>query len=567
MQRQRVAAAALVASSIFLATPAAIASAEDNAPARDELVNKVYDAWVEKMTTTSPTFLTTGTSPSSALSDVRVITDDPTFIQAAITGDAKFASKMSSVKDLSSLSDEDVKELTPAVTDDGNLVAVLPHGDVVAQNDSVQTKDVKIGVDVKQNGVSFPIYAAPGSLRLAYSTDDNSTGTAFSAMASPDFILSKSNLTAGADESSPSLSMDGASGFTPGRDTTLKQFATYVNNGSRDVTSIVEAFKPTDDADEDSKDGVEDGLVRINQSQSVIKPGTGTSEQSVDIAGQSEGPLFVSQRIVDHAGNEVVPVVMDKVNVTKPSIDVQASTSSGNSKLVDGKQTIYNEVALGDLTSGGTYQILVNLYQCGGPDDCTEIAAVNREIIPQAATRHEFFSVNVDADKLPNDDSTFEWTVRVYEGTGDVENMGDELVSVADHPDSQVLSKVGNSQALGSNETNVKHAEQITVNAQGEEEPTANENLEIGSERPVASMDQVRDNNDKLREQQDESRGFFTGVWARNVAIVLALTAIIIGIVNAVRNYRSRTNVGLDKVAADAEAQKVQEEGVTDDGK
>ena len=521
MLRRKVLAtfAATSAAAFALAPGAAIAdegkdkSPEDNAVR--EFTEKVYDAWINDVMTVNTRFNDPSLSGGESVKRAIVASDDDMLMTALEQSDKDYAKALKNPKKLSELKSSP-DSFTPVKTDDGRVVTVLPYGEAKVNQGYVSIKKLKTGLEIKspESGDDIPFVIPNETLHLFFAKDGESIDNNLVNSIKSALTVVDNRLVYGDGKNDIPLNNGSVGALRPNKEAELTQNTNVVNNFNEDLTSVVEAYAPTKSEKDDKADGHKDGLAPIKnaRSEETLKPGNNDTKQKLKfkVPDSDEGVVYINHRIQTPDGEVVVPQSMDVVEVSDPAIDVQASTENASSKLDDGEQKIYNEVRASQMTTGKPYQVLVNLYQCDGLDECKEIAAVNREIIPETSVRSEFFSVEVDADKLKNKDSTFEWTTRLYEGTGDVKKMGDELASVDDHPKSQVLSFSGKAEGLGSEKVNVEHADTVHVNAQGDENKSEDDLLEVSDEAPPAPMEQVRENNEKNEQESQEERGMFT---------------------------------------------------------
>ena len=551
MLRRKVIAtfAASSAAAFALAPGAAIAdegkakSSDDNAVR--EFTEKVYDAWINDVMNVDARFNNPALSGIEAVKRAIVVSDDDMLMTGLEQSDKDYAKALNNPKKLSELKSSP-DSFIPVKTDDGHIVTALPHGDVKVNPGHVAIEKLKTGLEIKspETGDDIPFVIPNETLHLFFTKDGEPTDNNLVNAIGSALTVVDNRLTYGSGKNDIPLNNGSVGALRPNKEAELTQNTNVVNNFKENLTSIVEAYAPAKSEDEDKADGRKDGLSPIKnaRSEETLKPGNNDAKQKLKfkVPDSDEGVVYINHRIQTPDGEVVVPQSMDVVEVSDPAIDVQASTDNASSKLEDGKQRIYNEVRATQLTTGKPYQVLVNLYQCDGPEECKEIAAVNREIIPETSTRSEFFSVEVDADKLKNKDGTFEWTTRLYEGTGDVKKMGDELASVDDHPKSQVLSFSGHAEGLGSEKVNVEHADTVRVNAQGDENKSDDDLLEVGDDAPPAPMEQVRENNEKNEEESQEERGMFTN---ETVGWVALGVLVLIGAAGAIGLF-ARNNSG-----------------------
>ena len=303
--------------------------------------------------------------------------------------------------------------------------------------------------------------------------------------------------------------------MAPGTSNELS-FSRYVNV-DKPARSITTALVPTDDKQLDKKDGTTDGLTPLE--------GFKTSEVAVDKAGhvdttiamdipQDADVVYLLNRIVGEKKTDMVAPAMATAVAADVQMDAQASTENANSQLTpDSEQTIYNQAVLANLMPGKPYNIVAQLYQCGD-GNCVEVAAVNREIIPQAAQSVQNFSVEVDSSQLGNND-TFEWALTAFEGTGDFDNMGRKLAEISDHPDNQVVSFTGTRGSHLAKQKETDKAAEVPVFSDEElsddERRTGSADVEdarqstsadyvISDNMPRANIDEVRKNNASLED-------------------------------------------------------------------
>lgn len=545
-------AVALAGALAATATP--IAHAADDATMYDAAA-KAADYWSEKTAVfPRPVFTTNHITDGDTIAWAVPFTTDPGFINIMATGNKDFGAAIDNgtVAALSEFTSPDSKSVdtpTPATAPNGEIVAVLPHGDATAADgtitfDSVDVKGtvtVGKGDSARTGSVVSPALDTIGVLYGVdggYSTGDDPRNAALPEIAAG---LSKMSYRSKKVNNNNPQPRDGAFGTLGVGTTNNVDITRYVsNNSSEDITQTVTAYLTTTDHDLDMKDGVEDGLTPVDggevstvipagESRTVTAPMAMTVTKT-DHAG-SESPtnpiVFLRNLLRDSKGNDVANPTVNVMDVGDVTIDAQASTEQANSKLrADAtKQMIYNQVNLGKLLPGKPYNVVAQLFQCA-PGNCIEVAAVNREIIPQTETSTQPFSVEVDPSSLA-DNETFEWELRVYEGTGDFENMGPELISVADHPDTQVVSFSGTQGTNMAGERKENHAatsdsgvditvtddaaevigpredmhmdndERVTGSPDREDE-VQDKKLTIGDEVPPAPMEVVRANNAAL---------------------------------------------------------------------
>lgn len=551
MLRRKVIAATVsaCAAAFALAPSAALAEDADALSPEDTKVRKftekVYDAWINDVMTVNARFNDASLSGGESVKRAIVVSDDEMLMAGLEQSNEDYAKALRNPAKLSGLASAP-DTFMPVETDDGRIVTAIPFKDVRVGKGHVTLDGLKTGLEIKslESGSEVPFIIPSETLKLFFTKggddyDNNLVNASTNALS-----IVNTALVYGGGENNIPLNGASVSALRPDRDAELTQNVNVVNNFGEDLKSIVEAYAPAKSESEDKADGRVDGLTPIkgSRTEETLKPGNNDVKQALKFKAPKtdEGVVYINHRIETKNGDVVVPQSMDVMEVSEPVIDVQASTENASSKLSKGKQKIYNEVRASQLTSGKPYQILVNLYQCDGPDECKEIAAVNREIIPDISVRDEYFSVEVDASKLKNDGATFEWTTRLYEGTGDVKKMGDELASVADHPKSQVLSFSGSAEGLGSEKVNVEHADSVRVNAADVEESN-DDLLEVGDEAPPAPMEQVRENNEKNSEESQEQRGLFTN---ETLSWVVLGILVLIGIAGAIGVFARNNSTG-----------------------
>lgn len=440
---------------------------------------------------------------------------------------------------------------TPARAANGQIVVVLPHSGAVTVEGGIVIEDLQSGdmVQMTEDKQSLVPVVSPGvDVKLLYGAGDKTStydpsGAATQSVGNNGHMAqyTRDNGETGTvienergEEKDVDINLagniDNLPVLNPGDRVRLTIDANVTNTSGQDLIYSVQPYGTTEDVEVDKRDGTEDGLYPITdeddrpiEGRATVSGDGNDTQVTVEFVVPDDGLVYLNHRLLDTDGNDVAPQKMDTIMVAEPEMDVQASTESGNSKMVDGKQTIYNQAAITNLTPGKPYQVLVNLFQCDAPGDCSEIAAVNREIIPRNNNSIQNFSVLVDANSLGSSDSTLEWETRLYEGTGDIYNMGDLIHEVADRGENQVISPSGSRTSLDAKRTQ----QSGTVNAQGGDvtEVEVNDNgLEVGDEEPPASIDQVRSNNEELSEQ-NESR--LAGQWI-GTAIVTAIVLLTI---------------------------------------
>lgn len=515
-----------------LATPTA--SANDNDPVRN-VAQQAFDFWAPKLYQSSPTFTLPEVSGKVTIKWVLPVTDNQDLLQAASDASEDFRTKLENPPQLRDLT-KGVSELTPAIADDGTLVTVLPFDQATVSNGAVELSKLVSGVMVQatqdQNS-QVPIGAPSSAIRLLYNIvsggQERTSGFDMIDSASPSVSVNGLEVAYdnGKPDGDPFLPITNMT-ITPINPDTMNRVRETVrvsNSLPEDVRSVVEVLRtPTGDEQGDPSKG---GLVPATDSngkpiteEQTVGQGKATVEHTIEFKAPGEGgQIYINHRIVDAEGRDIVQPDMRTLSAMKPALDVQASSQEGSRKLAGHeKQTIYNQARISQLTPGKPYQVLVNLSQCNPTDGCTEVAAVNREIIPQDTTvRTENFAVDIDATKVA-DDNTYEWSTAVYAGTGDVKKMGAKLVAVDNHPSAQVLSFSGSGDSL-----NKTSAGDRTVQHAGK-----TEGLTIKNEAPPASMEKVRENNANLDAQHEDSSPWtwVAGIAGAFVVLALAVTAV-----------------------------------------
>lgn len=497
--------------------------AADADPVRNA-AQAAFDYWAPKLMQSNPVFSIPGAPHASQIEWVLPVTDNANLIDAAARADEDFRNSLQSPPKLSELTGG-VDKITAAVTDDGHLVAVLPFGKANISNGKVSLDEMVSGAMIQateDKDSLVPIAAPDGAIRLLYDVVENGkhTTTGFDLIDGVNPLVTISGLEVAYDNGksdSPDFQSITNLVITPINPETanrIKEVVRVLNGQDKDVTSILEVLRTPRDGEQGdpSKGGLlpvtgPDGKPLVEEKS--VAPGKSTVEHTIEFVSPEEGDqVYLVHRVVDAEGVNVVQPDMRTLPSLKPTLDVQASSQEGSRKLAGhGKQTIYNQAKVRQLTPGKPYQVLVNLSQCNPTDGCVEVAAVNREIIPRDTTeRTENFAVDIDTSQIA-DDNTFEWSTSVYEGTGDVKNMGAKLAAVDDHPSSQVLSFSGNGSSLnknGAGERTVQHSDA------GQ--------LEIKDEAPPVSMEEVRANNAKL-DADAEGKGS-SWVWAAGAGVV-----------------------------------------------
>lgn len=478
-----------------------------------DAASRVFDVWSGDTTTSDVSFQAPNLNAQSLKWALPYTTD--TNVANAVATDPDVGKQILDPKPISDFING-VDKPTPAKLPDGTGVIVLPFDKATVDNGLISLSKLVHGLTFQPDDSSSRTSAvAPDdNIRLLFDDGHGVTSSFDAAKAlTPDIVTTNGEFAFLNNDGKKSV-IDPATTPTiaPGETTNITRTSEITNQFGRQLTSTLKAFRTTDDATKDKADGREDGLAPLTnqhgQQVEVSDPVTnGKVTQTIQLTAPSDGGdglIYLTRQLTDDKGRDVSPVTMDIVANTKPMMDVQASTESGSSQLKGDKdkQTVFNTVQLSQLQPMKKYQVLVNLYQCDGKDDCREIAAVNREIIPQQSDRNEHFSVDLDASQLNHDDGTFEWTTRLFEGTGNVHKMGTELASVADHPQSQVVSFNAKQQANGSESVNTKNAAHVNLTAEGEQK-SVNENLPVGDKPAPASVEQIRQNNAMLENNEE----------------------------------------------------------------
>lgn len=532
MKLNRLCATALAATMTvgLTATTAPTVHAADADSARNA-AQAAFDYWAPKLMQSSPAFSIPGAPQGGEIKWALPVTDDLNLLNAAAEADAEFRKALDNPRKLSELTGG-VDKPTPAVTDDGELVVVLPFDKATITNGRVFLDSLISGtmIQATQDKDSMvPIGAPDNAIRLLYDVVSNGQHltTGFDLIDAVKPLVTISDIEVSYDNGkadSPdfqSITNMAITPINPETQNTIKEVVRVLNGQNADVTSILEVLRtPRDGEQGDPNKG---GLVPVFgpdgkpiMQQETVAPGKSSVTHTIEFTSPHEGEqVYLMHRVVDDKGNNIVQPDMRTLSALKPTLDVQASSQIGSRKLDGhGQQTIYNQAKLRQLTPGKPYQVLVNLSQCNPNDGCVEVAAVNREIIPRDTTdRTENFAVDIDTSQVA-DNNTFEWSTSVYEGTGDVQNMGAKLTAVDDHPPAQVLSFSGDGKSLnrgGAGERNVKHSDE--------------EKLEIKDQAPPVSMEEVRKNNEQL--DADASKSESAPVWAigAGLASLIALAA------------------------------------------
>lgn len=504
--------------------PLLVAHADDfttlNERLSDETVEssrQAFDYWSPKTLETSGSFNAPGVKSGATIDWVIPFVEDATFMSAYAEIDSSFADKLQDIANVSDLT-EGVETPTPARLPDGTVVAVLPHGNVTAEaNGVIKVDAVTTGAMVDNPDATddnadeefkrIPLGVNDASVRYLYKSGNNESGFDAVSAKAPNEAVYNARATyslKGEGDSASLVSPQVINAIAPSGEIDFTREFKAVNNSGRNLTSTLKAWVSTGDEDLDKKDGNADGLTPFldeagKQVQSVKDKLDGDVAHTLSFASPDNGLVYVSNEIRDSKGDLVTSPSMDALVVAQPAIDVQASSELGSRKLkTDGEtQNIYNQVMLGQLVPGQRYQVLVNLFECTKSGGCKEVAAVNREIKPASQGRVENFSANVPV--LKDKDATYEWTTRVYEGTGDVKNMGRELARVADHPkDTQVLSASGQSESLKKDDDKTPTADDVVMDTHSPDLDSL-----IGDSEPPFDMDQVRKNNEVLDAEQN----------------------------------------------------------------
>ena len=491
---------------------------------------EAFDYWAPRLMKSSPSFAVPGASDSGQVKWALPVTDSPELMNAAAEADAEFRRALDNPRKLRDLTGG-VDKVTPAVTDDGALVVALPF-DKASMNDGRIVLDNLLSgtmIQATQDEESqVPIGAPDSAIRVLYDVvaggEHKTTGFDLVDALKPVVTVANREVSYNNGKAdSPDFQSITNLSITPINPETRNVIteSMRVLNGQGDVTSILEVLRTPKEGEKGDPD--KGGLVPVESAdgkplkqEKEVDSDKATVEHTIEFVSPKEGDqVYLMHRVVDAEGNNVVQPDMRTLSALKPTLDVQASSQEGSRKLADsGKQTIYNQAKVRQLTPGKPYQVLVNLSQCNPTDGCTEVAAVNREIIPRDTTeRTENFAVDIDTSNVDTD-NTFEWSTSVYEGTGNVKDMGAKLAAVDDHPSAQVLSFSGDGTSL--NKTGAGERAQ-----QHSDEPK----LEIKDEAPPVPMEDVRKNNEQLDAESGEDNS--VAIWAIGglVAAVVALLA------------------------------------------
>lgn len=512
------------------AAPTALAADDEHNIMTDSMrttIDKAFDAWRDKTITADTAFKVDGATAGAKVSRAIPFTDDPNVIAAA-SRSKDLAKVMQSPKKLSEIKGP-VDKLTPAVAPDGTGVLVLPSGKAVAKQGSIIIEDLQAGLASSDESGDYVSSALPQSLKLLYNVNSSNSGNEIvNAAHIKDSIRSEVMSYKSGKETLP-MTPGALNALIPEKAASLvKQFTIPGADHGR-LTSVLEAFTTAKDDEQDALDGIKDGLTplldskgnKVTSKKQIAAGQSGDVDHEIEFVAPGEDKMvYINHRVVDGSGRVVSPQGMDAFAVTDASIVAQASTDLGSAKLKDeDKQRIYNTVQATQLHPGKRYQILVNLYKCEGEGKCEEVAAVNREIIPEENTRTEHFSVDIDTSGMDRDNATYEWSTRVYEGTGDVKKMGKSLAEVDDFPESQVLSFSGKRESNNGGRVEEKHADVIDVAQDGAENESSG--AKIGSEAPPANIDEIRQNN-KVLDSQNEDSGANKGliIWGSIVGVL-----------------------------------------------
>lgn len=517
--------AALGATSMMLSiTPAAIA--EDSHPdsmsgpsvieAIEEKAKTAFASWAEDTTSSDVLFDINGLTSESNIEWLLAYTNEPAIVEQLVKqGQVDDPSKVPSINDFR----DGVKEPTLADSN-GSLVAILPFDSHEIERDgSIRLKNVTFGIT--DDDTSF--VTDTNNLGLIYDIGGgDTTGFDINEGVIPSVRDSDMQSLFRKDNQSAVIDMSTLANLAPDGDAVIERAINIANDAGRELTSRIKAYVSTDDDSLDAKDGRNDGMTPlldangqpVESVKSVTSSGDVTHQMRLSSAGDNNF-IYLSHELVDENGNRVSPLSNEMFSSAKPVIDVQASTETSSSQLDTNKdkQRIFNSVNIAQMQPLQPYQVLVNLYKCGGPGDCQEVAAVNREIIPDSSSRVEHFSVDIDTSSLDKEKGSYEWTTRVFKGTGDVKKMGEELASVVDHPAAQVVSFNSKQTPNGSESTNVKqHSDTVTL-ADGEVKESHKDipdhDLRIENNAPSASIDEIRENNtarEVTEEKENSSR-------------------------------------------------------------
>ena len=531
-----------LALSLGLASPMAYAQAELSSVGNEieASLEKAKQFWSNATANTDVVFNIPGLTTGQTVDWAIPYTTDGNFMGLLAEFNDEFRKAVQNPPKLSEL-ETPITKPTPAVTDDGIAVVALPFNDYSVGNGTLTLDQLGTGTTINVPGsdeILTRMAAAMNSLNVLYSTE-NGTGTGYDSLnaAAPAIATLNETLSYANSENAP-LSSDG-NPLVPNARAEIEKAFRVINSTGEKLTSRLQALVPTSSEKLDKKDGNEDGLTPItdDNGKPVVSEqavDSGDVEQTIGFRAPDEGnPVFLIHQLLDKNGRIVGQETIDTLEPVDAMMEVQASTENANAQLSDGQQLIYNQAQINQLTPGHRYQVLVNLYKCTAPGECDEVAAVNREIIPTETVRTENFSVEIDASTLA-DGGTYEWTTQLFEGTGDLYNMGKRITSVDDHPASQVLSKSGTQKAHGSKETNVaakdtsakqQHAATVPLaKAQTDESDKDGDRKQIGDKQPPASMEEVRANNEELRNKTPwwKSSGFITAAVIAGIGALAA---------------------------------------------
>ena len=552
MKKTSLTALALTGAMALGAVPA---HAQDNDMAHrvEEVTNaaiKAFEAHGEKTYTANAWFSVDGIGEGVDVEWAIPISTSQELIDFIAPSDERFRAALDDLKPVEHYTNP-VGKPTPARAANGQIVVVLPHSGAVTVKGGIVIEDLKSGdmVQMTEDKESLvPVVSPSSDVKLLYGVGDKTStydpsGAATQSVGNNGHMAqyTRENGETGTvienergEEQDVDINLagniDNLPVLNPGDRVRLTVDANVTNTSGQDLTYSVQPYGTTEDVEVDKRDGTEDGLYPITDEDNRPVEGRASvsgndTQVTVEFVVPDDGLVYLNHRLLDEDGNDVAPQKMDTIMVAEPEMDVQASTESGNSQLVDGKQTIYNQASITNLTPGKPYQVLVNLFQCDAPGDCSEIAAVNREIIPRNNNSIQNFSVLVDANSLGSSDSTLEWETRLYEGTGDIYNMGDLIHEVADRGENQVVSPSGSRTSLDTKRT--QKSGTVTINAQEGDvnEVEVNDNgLDVGDEEPPASIDEVRSNNEELTKQNESP---LAGQWV-GTAVVTALVLLVV---------------------------------------
>lgn len=533
----------------------------------DDAAKKAFDTRSESTYTSNPTFNAEGVTEGMGIDWAIPISTSQELINFIAPSDERFRNALENPKPVEEYK-EPVGAPTPALAVNGDIVVVLPHDGATTVDGGVRVDGLQSGDHVQMTeheDSTVPVASPSGAIKLLFSagggqqttTLDPTNGATLSVQVNSltmNYLPKNARSTEDVEElvtlSGSALS---TTNFNPGDNLRLAVEKNVSNLLGSGLKSIIEPLTVAPNAEQDKSDGQEDGLTPLRDednrpisAESDLAAGTGDNQSVVEFTVPDDGLVYLNHRVVDGDNNNVVPQRMETMTVAEPTMDAQASTQSGTSQLDgDGEQTIYNQVALNNLTPGKPYQVLVNLFQCDGSGDCTEIAAVNREIVPGTASSVQNFSVLIDPTKLASNDSTLEWETRMYEGTGDIYDMGPVVTEIADRGENQVVSPSGSRVSLAAD----RNEQSGTVMAQGEadtddgapSEVSPDEGLPIGDEAPPADIGEVRGNNEAVdeRESTSEASSWVAVALAVIVAVIL-LVALVVVVVNVRRKRRSQ---------------------------